>query len=69
MTILQTRSASLVKTVRYFEEQPTSPARILGELLSPVIEKQPSAAVKRNVEKYAVPAAVSPGGFFSYVRE
>lgn len=39
---------------------------ILGELLAsaPVIEKQPSAAVKRNVEKYAVPAVVSLGRLF-----
>lgn len=39
--------------------------RIFRELSSTVvIEKQPSAIVKRNVEKYAVPAAVSQGGFF-----
>lgn len=56
------------KPVRNFEESNLSD-RMLSESFSPVIEKQPSAVVKRNVEKYAAPAAVSHGGFFPHALE
>lgn len=55
----------LIKKCSALFWRPTFLKKIFRELLSTsVIEKQPSAIVKRNVEKYAVPAAVSQGGFF-----
>jgi len=44
---------------------------VLEEFLSDalVIEKQPSAIVKRNVEKYAMLAAVLQEGFLPFDRE
>jgi len=48
-----------------------SGGEVLEEFLSDalVIEKQPSAIVKRNIEKYAAPAAVLQEGFLPFDQE